>query len=80
MNNVRDHMFRKVNFDINILTGSDGQNLEKCMSNERKQHSLSFETALFDRKSDVSNERLPKCVQQAGAQLTENTDLTERAL
>ena len=75
MNILRDCMFRKINF-----AGSDGLIFVKSMPNERQQHNASVDSSLFDVKSDVSTETLPTCVKQAGSQLTENTDMTERAL
>ena len=64
----------KINFVIDIFAGSDGLIFVKSMPNERQQHNVSVDSSLFDVKSDVSTETLPKCVKRAVAQLTENTD------
>ena len=80
MNNVRCQLFKKINFEMTIFLGSDGQNLDVCMSNHSNEYNVSVESSLLYVHIDYSTETLPKCVKQAGAILATTIALTGWAM
>ena len=73
-------MFRKINFEMTIFLGSDGQNLDVCISSDSNECNVSVESSMFYVNIDFSTETLPKCVNQSGHQLTATIDITEGPL
>ena len=65
---------------MTIVLGGDGQNLDDCMSNHCNECNIPVESSMFHVNIDFSTETLPKCVSQAGHQLTATIDFTEGPL